>query len=468
LISSQAAELHVRAGSNGTAGPSASSAESPTWGRAGTSIWANLQDALDAAAEGDTIRIGPGFYRADPEPFTDPLCGNCLEHRTIVRASTGFRVTGKALVIIGRGPGQTVLSTGAGYGIYIEDSDGTWVCGLAVTGGRRDADGNATDAAIVVRRSRVILENLDLRDNTDRAEGVVVGVGGIMGREGAEIDVRRCRILNNGWDGVALYRGATARIVDNIIEEGRGAGIGITWDAAAIVLRNRISGYWKGIGTFGKSRAVVRNNAVFDNLGWGVIATGTSFLEATHHVIVRNGNCGFAVWSEDAGGEAANNIIAYNGWRKEWVCPRVGFWHAGNPDRFPAGFNLLYRNAAGAWLPGHSEPTAQPAEMAAVRSRPLMGQDGTTQDAGPPKQAYLEADPRFFGGIDFQLQPDSPAIDSGDPTRTDLDGSRSDIGLSGGPSARPRIGAPPPLLPAERYRQGSPAWNEAQQTVPDP
>lgn len=394
----------------------------------------DLQAAIDRAADGDTIAVGPGVFEATPLPYDDPLCGNCLEHRTAVRATSGFRIVGKGLVLIGAGPERTTLMTHAGYGVLFDDAGASSVRRLAVTGGRRDTDGNATDAAVVVRRSRVLLEDLHLRDNADRAPGVIVGIAGVAGREGAEIAVRRCRIQNNGWDGVALYRGATAEIADNVIEGGRGAGVGVTWDATATVLRNRVSQYWKGIGAFGASRVVARNNAVFDNLGWGIIATGDAFLEAANNVIVRNGNCGFAVWSETATGLAVNNVIVDNGWRREWVCPRVGIWHTGRLERFDVRFSTVHGNAEGQWKSETGE--ARPASV-------------------------IDVDPVFREPDDFRVPIDSPVIDRGDPTRTDTDGSPSDMGLGGGPSAAPELGAPPERLPSERLRMGAPAWVKA-------
>lgn len=394
----------------------------------------SLQERIDDAADGDTIRIAAGIHEATSEPFVDPLCGNCLEHTTTADATTGFRIVGKHLVLIGAGPTETTLITHAGYGIYIEDAGGTEIRDLAVTGGRRDRDGNATDAAIVVRGGDVRLENLHLRDNDDRAPDVIVGIAGVAGREGAELQLRDCRIANNGWDGVCLYRGATAIVCDNVIEKGRGAGVGITWDATALVLRNCVSGYWKGIGTFGSSRAVVRNNAVFDNLGWGVIATGDSYLEASNNVIVRNGNCGFAVWSEECRGIAVNNVIADNGWRREWVCPRVGVWHNGRQADFPIVFNDLSGNVMGAWL---------------------------SELAEPAPVGNIQIDPRFMGPEDFRPLPGSPLIDAGDTTRTDIDGTTSDIGLTGGPSGAQPGNSVPPRLAAEVHRVGSRLWSRA-------
>lgn len=369
----------------------------------------DLQHAIDAAGPDDVIRMLPGIYTASPTPHVEALCGNCEEHRTSVRATVGFSVRNKAVHLVGSGATATVLRTGAGYGVLFEDSHGSTVSELTITGGKRDEDGNATDAGIVVRRSSVVIRRVHVVDNTDRADDVVVGIGGVMGREGAVIHIEDNRIANNGWDGVALYRGSVAVISDNEISDGRGAGVGITWDSAALVLRNRISGYWKGIGTFGSSRAVVRNNAVFDNLGWGIIATGESYMEAANNVVARNGNCGVAIWSDEASGLLTNNIIVENGWRDEWVCPRVGVWVNGVVARFPITHNDVWNNVAGNFMD----------------IQDLTGTDGN-----------LSLDPLFADSLDFHLREGSPGVDAGNGIFTDPDGSRSDLGIHGGPQAR--------------------------------
>ncbi len=369
----------------------------------------DLQFAFDNASDGDTIFIAPGTYEATPAPYIEELCGNCQEHKTKVEASRGFLIKDKALTIIGSGKDSTILVTKAGYGVLFENSRGSLITRLTITGGKRDHDGMATDAGIVAKYSTVTVKDVRIADNTDRAEEVVVGIGGVFGRENSELFIIGNEIINNGWDGVALYRGATAYIADNIIDKGRGAGIGITWDAVATVYRNRISGYWKGIGSFGDSRAVVRNNAVFENLGWGIIATGTSYMEASNNVIARNGNCGFAVWSDEAHGQAVNNIIVENGWRKEWVCPCVGVWMNGDSLKFPIMFNDVWGNIDGQYR-----------DMS-----DLTGRYGN-----------VSIDPQFLGPSDFRLPEDSPLIDNGDTLLTDPDGTRSDIGLFGGPASR--------------------------------
>ncbi len=369
----------------------------------------NLQFAIDSATEWDRILILPGTYEANPDSYPEALCGNCEQHRTHVEATRGFLIKDKALEITGSGTDSTILVTKAGYGVLFENSRGSVIANLAITGGVRDPDGAATDAGVVAKYSTVTIRNCKIADNTHQLEDVVVGIGGIFGRENSELFILNNVIENNGWDGIALYRGANAYIADNLICDGRGAGIGITWDATATVYRNRISGYWKGIGTFGDSRAVVRNNAVYDNLGWGMVATGNSFMEASNNAITRNGNCGFAPWSETARGTFVNNIVTRNGWRKEWVCPCVGIWMNGKPENFVISHNIVWSN----------------------QEDDYRDMDDLTGETG-----NISADPMFRGKIDFHLLPGSPAIDSGDSVFTDPDGGPSDMGIYGGPGAR--------------------------------
>jgi|SRR3990170_1154604 len=369
----------------------------------------DLQYSFDQVKDGDTIFIFPGTYEAKPEEYVEDLCGNCQDHKTRVNATRGFLIQNKGLNIIGSGKDATTLVTKAGYGVLFENSRNSLITRLKITGGKRDVDGNATDAGIVTKFSTVTVEYVEISDNIHRLENVVVGIGGVFGRENSEIYILNNRIQNNGWDGVALYRGATAYIADNVICDGRGAGIGITWDAVATVYRNEISGYWKGIGTFGNSRAVVRNNLVHENLGWGIIATGTSYMDASNNIITRNGNCGFAVWSAECKGVCTNNIITENGWRKEWVCPCVGVWATDINPNFPVTYNDVWNNSAGNY-----------------KDMP----DQTEQNGN------LSVDPLFQSQSDFHLKPGSPLIDKGNPLLTDPDGSISDPGLYGGPSAR--------------------------------
>ncbi len=366
----------------------------------------DLQSALDKASDGDTILIAPGSFSAKWHAYEDMFCGNCQNPMVEVAASRGFLIDSKGLTIIGSGIDSTTLVTNAGYGILFTNSFGSLISRVKITGGVRDRDGNATDASIVARNSTLTVEYCLIADNTDRPEKVVVGIGGIFGREGAELTIRNNRLFNNGWDGIALYRGATAVICDNEIDGGRGAGIGITWDATAVAHRNIVKNYWKGIGAFGTSKAVISNNLVIDNLGWGIIATGNAWVEISNNLVTHNGNCGLAIWSDSCSGRIINNVIVNNGWREEWVCPPVGFWNYGHPGKFVIGYNNVFNNVGGQY-----------------RDMP----DQTD------RLGNISADPLFKGKDDYRLLPGSPCRDSGDPGINDRDGSRSDMGIYGGP-----------------------------------
>ena len=369
----------------------------------------DLQSVIDFASDGDTLLLGSKEFRARPRPLIDSLCGNCPNARTEVPASYGFIIRGKSLVVIGADREQTRLVTNAGYGLYIDNSANSLIMNLTVTGGRRDSSGSATDAGVVIRRSNVCLTSCDIRDNTHQLDTLVVGIGGVIGREGAELIVRDCRIVNNGWDGVALYRGASAIVTDCVIDTGRGAGIGVTWDATCQAYRNEISGFWKGIGAFGTSWVVARNNLVHDNLGWGIIATGQSFMDITNNVVHHNGNCGVAPWSTESRGRIINNIISANGWRDKWVCPCVGVWNYGDWAKWQFAHNIVWGNEAGDY-------------------EDIWDQTGLNGN--------LCQDPKFVGEGDFHLMDDSPAIHTGDSLIFNVDGTVSHIGLYGGPQAR--------------------------------
>jgi parallel beta-helix repeat protein len=369
----------------------------------------NLQEIINKAKDGETIILKEGIYEAEAVPFTDELCGNCLEHKTEVQGTRGFLVSGKSLNITGENKEKVIIKTNAGYGLLFNFSFNSSIKNVTIEGGIRDTSGNATNASIVLKYSRVLIENCILSNDTVRTNKTpVVGISGVVVREGSEAVIRNNLIKNNTWDGIALYKGGTALITDNIIENGRGAGIGITWDASAIILRNRVSGFWKGIGTFGTSNAVVKNNCIFDNLGWGIVISGNSSMTVENNVITRNGNCGIAPWAdsgETPSGVIRNNIISDNGWRKEWVCPQVGLWMNADSSRFIFAYNNVWNNTV--------------SDYKDIENLTF-------------KSGNVSVVPDFRGQYDFHLKENSILFNAGDPKITNTDGTRSHIGVDGG------------------------------------
>jgi len=383
-----------------------------------TSYFDDLQTAIDEVREYSTIFLSPGDYYAEPSDFIDPHCGNCLDPETEVEASTGFVIKNRYINIEGSGP-STILHTNAGYGIYIEGCTLVQISKLAITDGVRDQDGNATDAAIVVRDSLVRIRDCEIYGNEGDYSETVAGIGGIMGREGADITVQFCKIHDNSWDGIALYRGARAYIWHNEIWNGRGAGIGITWDSYAFISGNNIHDYWKGIGSFGESEVDVFNNFVHDLRGWGIVATGTSEMECWNNTVVRCGNVGIAGWSEDAKIEIVNNIVAFNGSLDQWVAPRVGIWMNCDTENYVIENNCIYGNQD-AEVAFHYEEFEDDT-WGYWYERDLNGIGGN-----------IYVDP-ILTGEGFIIDENSLCIDAGNAELLDADGSVSDIGATGGP-----------------------------------
>ena len=125
---------------------------------------------------------------------------------------------------------------------------------------------------------------------------------------------------------------------------------------------------------------------------------------AENNTVAQDGNCGIAIWNAGTRGRIVNNISAFNGWRKEWVCPCVGFW---NQESDTVGWivanNLLWQNSAGN----------------------VRGMDSAK---------FMIADPQFADTMSFSLRENSVA--RGAATLTNPDGSPGDLGYTGGPASR--------------------------------
>jgi hypothetical protein len=264
-----------------------------------------------------------------------------------------------------------IIHTYAGYGLLFQDCQDCRLQGVTVTDGIRDPDPQATDAAIVVQRSRVTIEDCLIRDNLGDSTVVassVVGVMGIAGRQGAEITIRGNRILRNSWDGIALFREARAEIVDNIVDGvdkatgkqlggGRGVGIGVTWNAQAEISRNLVTRYWKGIGVFVDGRADIQRNVIEDMVTWGIAywdaGRGRPVAHIVENIIYQTGACGIAITREAGGdpapGECRRNVVVRSGQNPkydaaDYYCLQCPLAIQARPQEFSVTNNLVFDN----------------------------------------------------------------------------------------------------------------------------
>jgi hypothetical protein len=333
-------------------------------------VLARHRDAAGRLADPLILELAPGNYVLEPEPYRDPTCGNCEDPATLVEATVGLRLGGAGVFLRGASgrPEDVVLHTGAGYGLLFEDCRGpAGLTALTVTGGIRDPDGQATDAAVVVRRSQVTLTDCLIRDNVGDSTVVaatVVGIMGICGREGADLVIRNCRIIRNSWDGIALYREARATITDNLIDGvdkahggdnggGRGVGIGVTWNARAVISGNRVTRYWKGIGVFVDAQADVQDNVIEEVLTWGIAywaaGDGRPVARITGNAIFDTGACGIVIdrattpgADEPPPGWCRDNLLVHTGQNPKYDDP--DYYCRQCPldlQAVPAGFAVL-------------------------------------------------------------------------------------------------------------------------------
>ena len=329
-----------------------------------------LQAVLSGKVDSLEIYLQPGDYYLSPTSITDSTCGNCEEPNQFVPATAGLEISGSYVRITGPENRSAVIHTNAGYGIYFNHCKTGIIENLSVTGGIRDPDGNATDAAIVVKNSAVTIRNNLIYGNIGDSAIVVkniVGVMGICGRENSDLTITDNEIIGNSWDGIALYRDATATIIGNLIDGvdkasskvaggGRGVAVGITWNARATIDGNLIKRYWKGIGIFVDANVTARNNIIEDILTWGIAywdaERGKPVGIIENNIIYSTGACGVSITRSQPGpnpGHLIGNVIVKTAQNPkydapDYYCNQCALSISSKPDNFRIDDNQFFNN----------------------------------------------------------------------------------------------------------------------------
>ena len=329
-----------------------------------------LQAVLSGKVDSLEIYLQPGDYYFSPTSITDSTCGNCEEPNQFVPATAGLEISGSYVRITGPEDRSAVIHTNAGYGIYFNHCKRGIIENLSVTGGIRDPDGNATDAAIVVKNSAVTIRNNHIYSNIGDSAIVVkniVGVMGICGRENSDLTITDNEIIGNSWDGIALYRDATATIIGNLIDGvdkasskvaggGRGVAVGITWNARATIDGNLVKRYWKGIGIFVDANVTARNNIIEDILTWGIAywdaERGKPVGIIENNIIYSTGACGVSITRSQPGpnpGHLIGNVIVRTAQNPkydapDYYCNQCALSISSKPDNFRIDDNQFFNN----------------------------------------------------------------------------------------------------------------------------
>lgn len=377
------------------------------------SLAADLDSLVAAAGDSVVLRFSPGVYRLGSRPYVEETCGNCEAETTRVEATVGLRIAGTAVELRGSPDGETILDTGAGYGVLFEDCAGCALEGVTVTGGVRDTAAMASDAAVLVKGGAVEIADCLIRDNVGDSSVVariVSGIMGICGRDGARLTITGNRILRNSWDGIALYRNTQAVIEGNVVDGadlargseiggGRGVGIGLTWNAFSTVRGNLIRNYWKGIGVFVDAQATIEENVIENVATWGLAlwdaGSGRPGGFFRRNVVYKTGACGIMISRTSVErpppGQLILNAFVHTGQDPRYdsgepYCLQEAIARHGVPESFTVSANLLFRNREATGRAGKEDLDRKSFE---ARLRPLWD---ALDRWGPPKESTFWRD----------------------------------------------------------------------------
>ena len=173
-----------------------------------------------------------------------------------------------------------------------------------------------------------------------------------------------------------------------------------------------------GIRGSNQSNVIVKNNIIANNTYDGINVYEYATVE--NNVITNNGRSGWNDWSGGGTYTFDNNIIVNNDW--------TGFaTHRDTP--LTIQYNDVWNNTLGNYIYGFQG----------------WGSEGSFTPS--PGTGEISLDPLFSSDVYYTLLTTSPCIDAGNPSSAynDLDASRNDMGIYGGPNKIPDDYSVPPL-----------------------
>lgn len=328
------------------------------------------------AVFGDTAKLSlftrlTAVDTAAPPEIIDSMKSALLLSLGSVRHTYGLLIQKSVISIKGSPAYGSAIYTHAGYGLYFKNCRDASLEGVIVTGGIRDPESRATNAAIVAVNSKVrIANNLIFANEGDSAilRKTRVGIMGVCAREGSNLIIFNNQIARNSWDGIGVYKDARATITGNLVDGvdnapengaggGRGIGIMVTWNGKATIETNVIKRYNKGIGIYINADVLVSGNLIEDIGIWGINVwdgdTGRPVARIEKNVVYKTGACGIAIIRYlEGGGEPGfcnENIIVESGQNRNYDMPNKYCFQCalavhGRPDSFAIENNVFYKN----------------------------------------------------------------------------------------------------------------------------
>ena len=367
----------------------------------------------------------------------------------------------RELNVIGKGSGTTILQGDGSTKVFRYEADGT-LAGFTVQGG------DSTSGAGLYVLGDATLDDIESRDNTctNQCTGVGMSLNGIITATDLSVHGNSATCSNIGFYRPGAVGITTSRDVAiyglEVYQNSATATASGDWTVAldsvtgalelhdAIIYDNTFVGPGPGeIVTFGGNEARVERLQVLDNTidctesARGLVlsaAYGTGLIE--NAVIAGNVLDGNTSGSEDNGAlinfytdfEIRNSVIADNTVNARLDGAIIGAFAVTSFDVLTLRNVSITDNVSASDLPAFR---MFPNDIEVYYSN-LYGQSsGWDQNDPTGLNGNISVAPQYIdpASDDYDLLGTSPLIDSGDPAILDVDGSRSDIGVGGGPAA---------------------------------
>lgn len=346
-----------------------------------------IQQAIDAAASGDTVFVKAGDYDINS------ISGTMIN----ISKNITFHGEGSRATILNGSQGTTTTSVISLFGTA----------------------------------NQININNFKIIGNATNNSGDA----GILLQESAQATITNVEIQNVRTMGIGLYDSTKATITFTDIHNTHDSGIFLSDSSQATITNNNLYANIDGLKIEGNgtlmanAQATIKFNSIYDNSNNGFVARSTANLVFMNNLVYNNFANSFYILLTGTGTSSIINNVFDFGDRTNLP---------GGQNVYIEGSNIVFENnlITNGGGKGLVTPSTNVNNIT-MQYNDSFGNAGGNYDIHVPDSRDYQYDPSYSTNnrIMYSLNTGSPAIDSGDPAIHDPDGSISDLGAYGGPEA---------------------------------